>query len=310
MPIRAWILSDMHIDVGNDPCLAFRLPEVRPECDLVIIAGDIRENAVGAVRWIASSAFGKPVVFVPGNHEFYGRARDTEVEKAWNEARKHDGIHVLQDDVLRLTVRGEDLAVFGATLWTDYRIGGDAFQSLAMRTAQDGMNDHEHIRFAADGYRRWLPQDCLREHNETVRQLTRFLNDCDASGAARVVVTHHGPSQRSISAKFTGSSLNAAYVSNLDHLVERTSLWVHGHVHTSFDYKIGAGRVVCNPHGYGGENPNFDPALVVEIDTEPYRYVAPSVSREDQLRQVFAGTSEDEMINRVSTVDTTKAEGR
>jgi len=23
--------------------------------------------------------------------------------------------------------------------------------------------------------------------------------------------------------------------------------------------------VICNPHGYGRENPDFDPALVVEV---------------------------------------------
>jgi len=24
-------------------------------------------------------------------------------------------------------------------------------------------------------------------------------------------------------------------------------------------------RVICNPHGYGSENPDFDPALVVGV---------------------------------------------
>jgi Icc-related predicted phosphoesterase len=43
------------------------------------------------------------------------------------------------------------------------------------------------------------------------------------------------------------------------------ALWVHGHVHNSCDYRVGATRVVCNPHGYGLENPNFNAALVVEI---------------------------------------------
>ena len=42
-------------------------------------------------------------------------------------------------------------------------------------------------------------------------------------------------------------------------------LWVHGHVHNSCDYKVGdATRIVCNPHGYGDENPRFDGSLVVE----------------------------------------------
>jgi Icc-related predicted phosphoesterase len=61
--------------------------------------------------------------------------------------------------------------------------------------------------------------------------------------------------------------LSAAYVSDLAAPIEagRPHLWVHGHVHQSFDYLVGATRVICNPHGYGKENLRFDPALAVEI---------------------------------------------
>ncbi len=50
-------------------------------------------------------------------------------------------------------------------------------------------------------------------------------------------------------------------------LIERhqPALWVHGHTHTSFDYRIGASRIVCNPHGYGDENEAFDPGLVLDV---------------------------------------------
>ncbi len=27
-------------------------------------------------------------------------------------------------------------------------------------------------------------------------------------------------------------------------------LWVHGHTHSSHDYRVGPCRVVCNPRGY------------------------------------------------------------
>ena len=45
----------------------------------------------------------------------------------------------------------------------------------------------------------------------------------------------------------------------------RVDYWFHGHVHNSCDYFIGSTRVIANPHGYGRENRNFDPCLVVEI---------------------------------------------
>jgi hypothetical protein len=52
------------------------------------------------------------------------------------------------------------------------------------------------------------------------------------------------------------------YGSNLDALLEDCgpALWIHGHVHDSFEYKIGGTTVACNPRGYlgYGQNPHFD----------------------------------------------------
>jgi hypothetical protein len=52
----------------------------------------------------------------------------------------------------------------------------------------------------------------------------------------------------------------------------------NGHVHDSFDYRVGHARVIANPRGYASnrlmagapadlrwENPAFDPALVIEV---------------------------------------------
>ena len=84
---------------------------------------------------------------------------------------------------------------------------------------------------------------------------------------AHVVVTHHAPSRASVAPRFAGQRLNPAFVSGLESLIEagRPSLWVHGHTHTSFDYRLGKTRVICNPRGYPGENPDFRPGLVVEV---------------------------------------------
>jgi hypothetical protein len=100
-----------------------------------------------------------------------------------------------------------------------------------------------------------------------------------------VVITHHLPSQRSIAPRYAGSLSNAGFVSELDSLMgaERVQLWIHGHTHSSFDYTVAGTRVVCNPRGYARglgsdpehprptlsfENPDFQPALVIEIKSE------------------------------------------
>jgi Icc-related predicted phosphoesterase len=82
-------------------------------------------------------------------------------------------------------------------------------------------------------------------------------------------MTHHAPSRRSVSAAFSADPISAAYASDLEPLIERMQpqLWVHGHIHSSSDYLIGATRVICNPRGYVPMqlNSDFDPALVIEL---------------------------------------------
>ena len=82
-----------------------------------------------------------------------------------------------------------------------------------------------------------------------------------------MVVTHHAPHPGSLHPRYADDMLSAAFVSDLSSIIEagQPALWVHGHVHTSFDYRVGATRVLCNPHGYGAENPDFEPSLVVEV---------------------------------------------
>jgi hypothetical protein len=46
-------------------------------------------------------------------------------------------------------------------------------------------------------------------------------------------------------------------------------------VHDSVDYEIGRTRVLCNPRDYYGDNPAFDPALVVEVGDPAPRPTGP-----------------------------------
>jgi len=61
------MLSDLHLEFGTS--LVSRV-----DCDVVILAGDIFVPGSKAVRWARRAEnFGEavPIIFVPGNHEFY-----------------------------------------------------------------------------------------------------------------------------------------------------------------------------------------------------------------------------------------------
>lgn len=258
--MRLWIFSDLHIDVGG-PCMQC----LSPSADLAVVAGDVGEGLVTSLTWLAEQVRPRmPVVFVAGNHEFYHRCLPWELE-AGRAAAAKAGIHLLEN----ASVRFGDVLVSGCTLWTDYELDGSATRSAAMQYADLGLSDHRRIFWRPQfELRRFRPEDARALHSASRQFLAEAFRPVAGTPArAHVVVTHHAPSAMSVASRYVGNALNAAFASRLDDLIEagRPSLWVHGHTHSSFDYRLGATRVICNPRGYAGENPHFRPGLVVEV---------------------------------------------
>ena len=156
----------------------------------------------------------------------------------------------------------------GATLWTDFLLYGAQEQAAAMRQAEQVMTDYRRIRLAAPNERPLQADDTLQLHQRQRAWLDARLDE--PFDGKTVVVTHMAPSMRSVASRYAADLTSAAFASPLDALAARADLWVHGHMHDTFDYHIGATRVVCNPCGYlhrggGNENAGFDPAFVVEV---------------------------------------------
>ncbi len=63
---RIRVLSDLHNEFG-----AVALEPIG--ADVTVLAGDIDVGDKG-VRWAAFAFAGQPVIYVAGNHEYYGRA--------------------------------------------------------------------------------------------------------------------------------------------------------------------------------------------------------------------------------------------
>ena len=238
--MKLWVLSDLHHDVVKIPNFEF------PEADVVVLAGDIQNEKF--VRQLVREY--DHVVYVAGNHEFYGYDLGWRKQDLQN---KFPGVF-LDDDFVDIA----GVRFLGSTLWTDYKLYGSEWRQQAMEYAQVAMNDHRKIG-------NFHPAEAALEHAVGRSFLENYLDN--APGAKTVVVTHHAPSPRSIHGKYKDDLLNAAFVSNLESLISeyQPTLWVHGHVHSFWDYQLGDTRIVCNPRGYGDENPDFNPSLVIEI---------------------------------------------
>jgi len=253
--MKLHILSDLHLSV---------CPMERPqaEADMVILAGDISRPAEAA-QWAAG--FGKPVLYVPGNHEFYGGSIDGTLAQL----REHcgrAGVRLLDREACVI----DGVRFLGATLWTDFRLFADATQQeLAQQGAMRFMRDFSRIRLRESEDALLTPESSAELHAGYLAWLRARLDEPHAGPT--VVITHHAPSTRSIAARFAGSPINAGFVTDLESLMgrERVALWIHGHTHDSFDYELNGTRVVCNPRGYAkgevNENRAFDPLKVVEV---------------------------------------------
>lgn len=250
------LYSDVHTEVS-----AFTPPDVH--ADVVILAGDIGVGTRGVV-W-AIEHFGKlgvPVLYVPGNHEGYGHDIPRVFDKM-KDAAKGTNVHVLIDEGFV----HNDVAFFGGTLWTDMCLNGELNRPFTEITCARRMNDYWKIK-RSENWSKFRPFDSMKLHHRTRRGIEEFLRAPLIGFSKRVVITHHLPSPRSLSAEYAGDEVNAAYASDLEYLFTAgrgPDLWVHGHVHHAVDYLIDRTRVVSNPRGYYGDAMGFDPARVLEV---------------------------------------------
>lgn len=262
--MKLLVLSDLHLEFHD-----FTLPA--SGYDVAILAGDIGAPGEAALAWAERSLpTGAEAIFVPGNHEYYGRELTAERARIAAPAGR---VRVL--DGASAVIGG--VRFVGCTLWTDFELpiapaGGGAPVNDAvagMASCADLLADYRCIRLLDAGAERLLlPEDTLALHRAERAWLLAALRE--PFDGPTVVVTHHAPHRGSLAPKFARDPASTGFVSELPgEFFEVPVLWVHGHTHHSFDYRVGGCRVVCNPRGYPlrrgrVENDAFRAGLVIE----------------------------------------------
>ena len=257
------IMSDIHNEFCRDESGGdYFVPELDDDKEsLLILAGDIgllnrKQTWLGFLSK-CSNQF-KSVFLVEGNHEWYHgniekhSYRNTIIEQGINNA--HTGQLILEE---------EKIAIFGATLWTDFFKGNP----LVMFDISQGLQDYRLIKVGAE-YHRLRPEYILALHQKQKKRLFESVDHYSLMGYTIVVVTHHHPSLQGITPGYQNDPLNAAYVSDLEKevLARKIACWICGHCHIATEYSIGETRVICNPKGYPHEYGNgFNPIKTLNI---------------------------------------------
>ncbi|NEX23740.1 phosphoesterase [Thiorhodococcus mannitoliphagus] len=260
--MKIQILSDLHREFDRT---ARRGPALRldaipdSDADVIVLAGDVDTGLTGLHWAIAEAArLARPILYVFGNHEYYGQAMPRLLEKG-RTLVTGTGVHLLEKDAAVI----DGVRFLGCTLWTDFALQGDTLRAVTDAASQ--MSDFRRIRVSPH-YRRLTPLDLMAIHRDSVVWLRQRL--AEPRPPPTVVITHHAPSPRSLPPGSAEDPLSPAYASDLETLMDPgPALWIHGHLHRRADYRVKDTRVLCNARGYypGELVPDFDAAWTVTL---------------------------------------------
>lgn len=233
MPKTIFAISDIHLEFGVN---TENLIAEWPSTDIIVLAGDIGNATTGLKEienFLHKLKYKYPdVVFVAGNHEFYGCNYDrnkviTDLKKLADETQTHF-LH-------RETKIIQGIEFIGATLW-----------SLIEKDTCDSINDFsQHVFHSQIEYVESFIDD-YRFIKQQLQSPTDF---------PQIVVTHHLPTSRLIHRRFKDSEINSAFSTNiLDDINTRgVILWFCGHTHEYSMCRYNGTYFFVNPLGYPEE---------------------------------------------------------
>lgn len=260
------LASDLHLETRGGihaPPSAYPAPH----SPLLVLAGDVYPAAAPeykeVIRRVAEPF--QLVLYVPGNHEFYG----CPVPMDAAEARMREQCNSLSNVVYfnQASVRLGDTQFLGATMWTN----------PTHHTWAAGAQDISDYRFICGKKGAALtPRDTCAIHTRHCEWLAHALRRAKRDRLAKraVVITHHAPSmalsEQTVSRQ---PSLFPFYFStDLTQFLQDPFItaWCFGHTHESYQAEpqtCGGPSFHTNALGYPGEHTNYAPNGVVKIRT-------------------------------------------
>lgn len=228
--------SDLHLEFPDNRAWLEEHP-LEHCADVLLLAGDVLPFSASAQYRKLLLRLVKPfreVLWLPGNHEYYGGALD---DAAGLDGGLRPNVRLVQDRVLHYP----GTRLLCTTLWSP-------ISQLNEGMMRRQVSDYEAIRF---GRGLLLPAHVTRRHEQCLAWLKAELEK--PFDGATVVMTHHVPTLAHYPAEFAGSPLNEAFAVELGALIEGSTVaaWVHGHHHRNTpEFSVGRTRLLTNQLGY------------------------------------------------------------
>lgn len=268
--MKIHLISDAHIEQNN---IGYSAPEA---AEIVVIAGDIGEGAEGR-EWARSSFKEQKIIYVAGNHEFYGH--DLSIIEKMRKTASNLDIYFLENDEIII----DGVRFLGCTLWTNL----NNFSLKDIESSWKNMNDFRTIKaeqwwnneknkskafalmnpnFNMKSFyqKSFSPIIAYLLHKESITWLTKKLAE---SHEKTVIVTHHAPTFFQLKDEYVLADLQHSYCSDLSDFIAKNNIdyWLHGHIHQRVDYMINKTRVMSNSVGYRGQKTGFDAGLLIDV---------------------------------------------
>ena len=228
---------------------------------VLVAAGDIGRNFSG-VLWLQRVIHNFPelkVVFVPGNHEYYGSQLE-DMYYQYKNVQTEIG-SILEQDLYILASNYtiiDNVLFVGDTLWTDCRQQDPA----VIKVVQDSMNDYVHI-YNRHGKPITVNTTIDKHYNQS-KYIFKVLDNLTQLRKSRkdlkvVVVTHHSPLLPASGADLLGCAFHCTDIQDKLGLSENVpDYWFFGHTHSSLctkrEYEHGSCEFVSNQLGYTFED--------------------------------------------------------
>ena len=245
--LKLHVVSDLHLDSFKHKENVKLFSQLKKkDIDALVIAGDFGDG--GAPYFLRDMCKQyENVIFCLGNHDHYGKGFELIRKQCGELVSENSNLHFL-DYSNKVEIKGHTFK--GGTFWYPY---------------QDTFDFNYLINYWPDS--KCIPgnyQDWLKAETPNCDNLLASIQKDD------IVLTHMLPSQLSIHPDFKDAETNMFFIKNAENVIKtvKPKVWIHGHTHYHFDYKIGDTRIYCNPRGYLGENrnPNFLKTAYLEIE--------------------------------------------